>query len=289
MKKLHLSKAVLTGAVLAAAGNAYAVPVVMEGSYIRTAISDDGTLGYGGTTSPGLLYDPSGTSMFTGSDYLTPGTPWEMFSVSTTQSGVSVNNNAGSDAITGSITASAGSADQEVHWSGSYGGLFSIDHIYSFNDGDARINVTTTITALSNIDNVLFARAIDPDQDALQYGAYQTNNTQVSADYVVAAGAVSGVAFGLYSNSAIAHNTGISSVWSSDPNTYWSGVNNGNGDYTIGLAFSLGNMTAGQSVSFSYAYVLGESIDSAVVPVPAAAWLLGSGLVGLVGASRRKK
>jgi hypothetical protein len=38
-----------------------------------------------------------------------------------------------------------------------------------------------------------------------------------------------------------------------------------------------------------YWHVEGEYVGSTVVPIPAAAWLFGSGLLGLAGAMRRRK
>ncbi len=43
------------------------------------------------------------------------------------------------------------------------------------------------------------------------------------------------------------------------------------------------------SVSFSNVSGSGCSFDTSVVPIPAAVWLFGSGLLGLIGFSKRKK
>ncbi len=58
------------GAGILLVNSAVAAPIIMSGDYVRTAISDDGTLGYGGGATPGLLYDATGTGTFT-YDYLT--------------------------------------------------------------------------------------------------------------------------------------------------------------------------------------------------------------------------
>ena len=52
-------------------------------------------------------------------------------------------------------------------------------------------------------------------------------------------------------------------------------------DIGIRIQFSL---TAGDSVSFTSVF----SVEETAVPVPAAVWLFGSGLVGLIGIARRK-
>jgi len=93
---------------------------------------------------------------------------------------------------------------------------------------------------------------------------------------------MSGWTIGLYSNSPLTHNTGI--VSSIDPDDYLSGTNWGNGGYTIGIAFDLGDLNKGETVTFSYAYVLGESLEDAVnnipIPEPNTLFLFSSALIG---------
>ncbi len=86
---------------------ANAASVIMEGDYVRTAVSDDGTLGYGGTMSPGIQHDTTGTRTFLSDDYLTPGFPWEIFSANSNETGLLTNNNAngfGDDIVQIAIT-----------------------------------------------------------------------------------------------------------------------------------------------------------------------------------------
>jgi hypothetical protein len=67
--------------------------------------------------------------------------------------------------------------------------------------------------------------------------------------------------------------------------TVWSGVSiDADGD-TFSGAKMVDGPFAGQSANFS---VNGIVAQPATIPVPAAAWLLGSGLLGLVGVARRK-
>ena len=56
---------------------------LLENDYIRAGVNTTtGTIGSGGNTSPGLLFDSTGTGTFnTSYDYLTPGTPWDGFSL----------------------------------------------------------------------------------------------------------------------------------------------------------------------------------------------------------------
>ncbi|MFB2762641.1 hypothetical protein [Marinobacter shengliensis] len=205
---------------LAFSATSMAAPIIMEGDYVRTAISDNGTLGYGGSMSPGLLHDPSGTQNWGAEDYLTPGSPWEMFGVKADQFGTVANNNAGwptNIATTDLSDLSAGSSfDNHVLWSGTYGGMFNISHEYVFNDNYERIDVLTSIEALTDLTNLKFLRAIDPDPDVNTYGSFDTINTRGGAgiaeeDFVNSQGAQTGLTLGLYTNSTIEHNTGITS------------------------------------------------------------------------------
>ena len=79
-----------TALLLASTANA---SIIMEGDYVRTAISENGTLGFNGNTTPGLLHDATGTGTFGSDDYLTPGTPWEYFGITSNESGSVGNNN----------------------------------------------------------------------------------------------------------------------------------------------------------------------------------------------------
>lgn len=67
-------------------------------------------------------------------------------------------------------------------------------------------------------------------------------------------------------------------------------VDNGDGTYSA-LLVSVGNVGAGWG-SFDgtpYSEVYSVTVEASVIPVPAAAWLFGSGLLGLVGIARRRK
>ena len=61
-------------------------------------------------------------------------------------------------------------------------------------------------------------------------------------------------------------------------------------DASYAWEFSLGSGSQGPRLKTSNAYVwVVHSGNVSAVPVPAAAWLFGSGLIGLVGLARRKK
>lgn len=276
--------------------SAMASPVIMQGDFISTAVSDDGTLGFGGTTPPGLLHDATGTGTFA-DDYLTPGSPWEIFSISSDQSGLLTNNNDGSDDMSGTLTDISGASvyDNAVNWSATIGSLFTVSTDTYFNQGDERISFSTTISALVDLSNLTFLRAIDPDPDFAS-GSHDTDNGRgfgslLPQDWVHSVGTVTGLTLGLFSDSSVTHNTGISEPWSDSPDDYLAGTDDGNGDNAIGIAFDIGSLLAGTSTTFDYHYVMGDQIDTVDIPVdvpePTTLAVFSLGLLGL--GLRRKK
>lgn len=93
----------------------------------------------------------------------------------------------------------------------------------------------------------------------------------------------------------------VSSLFSTDPNDFtFLGIADGNTVTSFDLAsigftdqvravkiLSLENGGAPSAPGFDLAYV--EAINYSVVPIPAAIWLFGSGMLGLIGIARRKK
>jgi len=259
---------------------------IMKNKYVKFGYSDNGTLGYGGTTKPGIQYDKDGTYNFLDTaDFLTPGSPWEMFAVKIGSSAY-VNNNS-SGATAGQMTTTLKSTNLTTSGNDTYGSItyestiggLKITQVYSLGQTSQVISMQVTIENVSGstINDVKYARGTDPDVDSngLPGSTSSTNNvrgaTGIDAQNIVlATGPVSGRVIGLYTDSSFTHNTGVTG-WSTDPSSYLSGTNVGNGDNTIGVGFDLGSFVAGQSKTFSFAYVFAASaadLQASVDEVP---------------------
>ena len=71
---------------------------------------------------------------------------------------------------------------------------------------------------------------------------------------------------------------------------YWSGSEYAPGSGFAWFFIGTGQQGAAALTSGSYAWAVHSGdIGSAVVPIPAAVWLMGSSLLGLIGITRRKK
>lgn len=306
-----LTKTLCAAAVMGAAPAS--AQVVLDGNFIKVGIGTAGTLGVGGSTSPGLIHDPSGTGTFDpNTDYITPGTPHESFALVSDQSGFQVNDNSVSGrAFTGSgptllTGAAANGFDNAATWTGS-NRYASITNSYFFNDGDERILVTTTITALTNLTNVAFGRSVDPDSGGFN-SINQRGNTLFGVDdFVGSASATNGRTLALVNlnGSTLVHTTQINSDCCSaiNPNDVLAHTGGdlgtaATGDYGINLAYRIGSLAAGNSVTLNYAYAVGTRIavvgggsTPGAVPEPAtwAMMILGFGLIGFAMRAAKRR
>jgi hypothetical protein len=258
--------------------NAIAAPLVLEGNYVKIGVNDAGTVGSGGNTSPGILYDSTGTATFNPSyDYLTPGTPFEGWTVKGIDSdGTTVlfnytnnNTNVYSPAITGTLVDYSGveyrglTFDNRAVWSGSVT-EFDIEHDYRFNDNQQFVDINTRLEFKIDVPTLYFGRFTDPDARAAAGDSSSTLNVRGYAggvpetNIVLSEALASKYALGLFT-AATNSNTGISAGWTTDPIDYYNGVNDGDGDYTIGIAFMFSGISAGDIVNIQYAYIFGPS------------------------------
>lgn len=292
------------GALLGAflfATSAVADNAVLENEYVRAGVNETtGTFGSGGNTSPGLLYDSTGTGTFnTSYDYLTPGSPFDGFSVKIldTEGGTATNyanNNAGGEAtISGGWTAGTTNSASGADWTGTWthnSTTWTLRNQYGLPTGQQFIDITTTITAGSDAHTVWLGRFIDPDARAADGDSSSTDNvlgySGIPSTNVAFSEALSSrYALGLYStNSNVA--AGISN-WTKEADGYTSSiytdgdgnaVNFGQGDDTIGLTWVWTGVSANDIITANYSYIFGPSaFDAATEAVDGGA---GGGTAG---------
>src|SRR6056300_1395253 len=123
---------------------------VLTNDYVTAGVNGTtGTFGSGGNTSPGLLFDSTGTGTFnTSYDYLTPGSPFDGFSVKLDGTNYT-NNNGGSTEITADTTPSGAFSAQDgtntLTWTGSVAGQFIISNRYELGTTSPYIDISSRI------------------------------------------------------------------------------------------------------------------------------------------------
>ena len=247
--------------------------VIIQNEYVRAGVNETtGTFGSGGNTRPGLQYDSTGTGTFPGDseqgDYLTPGAPFDGFTVDVDGIAYTNNNSGGTSRIASNGWTGTPTADSAT-WSGGVTGVFDMTNTYSLPSGQEYIDITTGITAQTAITTLRFGRFIDPDAMPAAGDTSATDNvlgygTIPAANVVFSEATVSRYALGLYSTDSNV-GAGISSGWSTDPNDYATGGDYavGNGDDTIGLGWEWTGLAAGDIVTANYAYIFGPSAFAA--------------------------
>ena len=240
---------------------------VLENEWVKAGVNGTaGSFGSGGNTSPGLLFDPTGTGTFdAGYDYLTPGSPFDGFAVKVDGTNYS-NNNGRSNSITGT-----GLTDSEntLSWSGSVTGVFDITNTYTLAPNTPYIDITSSITMGVDATTLSFGRFIDPDSQGMPGDSSSTDNVLgygviPSTNVAFSEATVSRYALGLYSTDSNV-TAGITG-WSQDADAYinadascGTGVLFCNADDTIGLSWTWTGITAGDILTANYAYIFGPS------------------------------
>ncbi len=273
--------------------------VTFNGNFIGVTIGNDGSLS-------SLKHDPAGGGSYGVNDYITPGTPHEGFSTASTQGGFRQNGNAvGDNYLGGPSAALVGPAamgyDFAANWTGA-DSLLNISHSFFYNDGDERIRIITTLTALSDLTNLAFARSVDPDPDVNTSGSFATNNLRGNMlfgtdDFIGAAGPVTGLTLALVNNNGTyTSNTHIGGSCCSNvnPNTVLGGgIVSNFADSSLNMAWLVGGLSTGSSATIEYFYAVGDKIEDTGgpggVPEPAtwAMMILGFGFIG--SAMRRRQ
>jgi hypothetical protein len=252
---------------------------ILENNWVRAGINGTtGTFGSGGGTTPGLLFDPTGTGTFDPSyDYLTPGSPFDGFAVKI--DGVNkVNNNSGNVNQIPNCDCRMGETmfdgNNHLIWGGMWehgGGTWEINNTYTLGETNPYVDVHTEIIAGSDATTLSFGKFIDPDSQGMPGDSSSTDNVLgygVIPDTNVAfsEATVSRYALGIYTTDTNV-TAGING-WSTqadgyDGTTYTDADGNpvkyGNGDDTIGISWTWTGVTTGDILEANYAYIFGPS------------------------------
>jgi hypothetical protein len=243
---------------------------ILENDYVRAGVNGTaGTFGSGGGTRPGLQYDSTGTGTFPADsaqgDYLTPGSPFDGFSVMVDGTNYANNNSSGNaiDYDSSGLTDGTNS----LTWRGNVRGIFDITNTYTLGTTSEYIDITSAITMGTAADDVWFSRHIDPDampepgdtsatDNVLGYGAIPDSNVAFSE------ATTSRYALGLYSTDSNV-DAGITG-WTQDADSYTENdfdpsSNTNTGDNTIGLSWHWTSVGVGDILTASYAYIFGPS------------------------------
>jgi len=272
---MKFKKSLLALLIASVCFTAQAANEILQNEYVKAGVNEtSGTLGSGGNTSPGLLYDSTGTGTFnTSYDYLTPGSPFEGFSVKGLDSSntvlFSTSNNNASYASTSPITGTwlgIPTASSAV-WESTSNSNFNLRNTYSLPAGIQYIDISTRIEAKVAIDHLYFARFIDPDARAATGDSSATDNVRgygiiPKTNVVFSEALASRYALGLYSVAPTGVNTSISPGWSTEAKDYYdntSGQDVVQGDYTIGIGFYSAGLAVGDIVTYQYSYIFGPS------------------------------
>ena len=252
---------------------------ILENNWVRAGVNGTtGTFGSGNGTSPGLLFDPTGTGTFDPSyDYLTPGSPFDGFAVKIDGEN-KVNNNAGNMNQIPNCDCRMGETmfdgNNYLIWGGNWehgGGTWEINNTYTLGETNPYVDVHTEIIAGSDATTLSFGKFIDPDSQGMPGDSSSTDNVLgygVIPDTNVAfsEATVSRYALGIYTTDTNV-TAGING-WSTQADGYngttytdadGNPVNYGNGDDTIGISWTWTGISAGDIMEASYAYIFGPS------------------------------
>ena len=252
---------------------------ILENNWVRAGVNGTtGTFGSGNGTTPGLLFDPTGTGTFDPSyDYLTPGSPFDGFAVKI--DGVNkVNNNAGNMNQIPNCDCRMGETlfdgNNYLIWGGMWehgGGTWEINNTYTLGETNPYVDVHTEIIAGSDATTLSFGKFIDPDSQGMPGDSSSTDNVLgygviPSTNVAFSEATVSRYALGIYTTDTNV-TAGING-WSTQADGYngttytdadGNNVLYGNGDDTIGISWTWTGITAGDIMEASYAYIFGPS------------------------------
>lgn len=260
--------------------------------------------GWNTSSDPGVIPNHSG-------DYFLPGNPWEGFLVEFTYDGTehtwrNCAANSEWQVVPTSLTNTSAGSTQSAVWTGTASAagqtLLVEQHTY-FDVNEARffIEVTLTNTGSETLNDVEYARHVDPDNEQNWTGSYTTSNyvshpTGVDGfAEVVAIGLVHQIPMSLrlYHPDAKAH-VNTAGLLISTPNTILDNQNAPTqgapfvADVGVGVAVRFPTLAPGASETFLVSYVLNQDeIDDPTPPdpdpvIPVSNWALYLGILLMI-------
>lgn len=256
-----LGAAVTAGAMCGASAS-----VVLTGDLITVGVDTSGGLvdaGYNAGIIP--AWDP-------GVDFIRPGVAFEFYAVGVGGATAAAGYSHGDPFGATTIETSSGSV-LSARTVGSLGQVaFTQDLSFDRSESTIHFSVTFVNIGILPLD-LVYARGLDPDQDWwLPSGVPETLNAVTGPDSVTAVGPLSGNRITLQTASPVPHVPTVDAAWVDDPYLLLVPHDDGDGDYTINLAFDLGTVEPGGSKTVTYEYLV-------QVPEPA-----GAAAVFLLGA-----
>ena len=269
---------------------AMADTLVFNGDYLRVGVGNAGGL-IDDNFVVGIDYDKTGTSTWTTFDFLKPGTPFEFYSV-------------GVGGVWDAAGYTSGNPFSATTTDNTAGGVFSAVTNFSYGDlsgvqtltfpagsGTISFEIVLTNSGDSALEDIVYARGLDPDQDVFAGGGYPTTNVIVNGNLVIGSAPITDWTIGIFSDSTYEHVPGISGPWDQDPYALLLGPDDGFGDNSINMAWNLGSLNAGESATFAFEYRIAETSGEVIgtIPEPSTMLLLGAGLAGLVAVARKRQ
>lgn len=240
---------------------------VLSGQHLRIGVGSDGYLindndGY----ILGLQYDPRGTGTFSAvgpfgeQDLLNTGSSWEYFALRI--DGIPYGRTAANYGSMFNFTTTDTSAGNVLSAQsvGTIGGLDYTAVLWFARDASVvDFTVTLVNTTAAAVNEIYFARGMDPQPDFWYNGSWASQNTVDRAGRrVTAAGVVAWPPVTIRDLSGGAVVSVSSGAWGTeDPyELYWRPADDGDGDHCIHIAYCQPTLGAGESVTWHFQYVL---------------------------------
>jgi hypothetical protein len=275
------------GCALAASGSLSAASFVLNGTKMTVGVDESGGL-IDSSFMAGII-----PAWRPGVDYLRPHIPFQFYSIGVNGQWAAAGYYHGNTFSATTANTSAGSI-LSATTTGTFGALSFTQYLwFGLNDTTIHYQITFENTGNYPLNAVVYAVGLDPDQEYYPLGIADTLNSILPhGDTVIATGANLGdwiQIFGIapqdpYFKSALV--ASVSKDWYTDPYILIKGPYDGNGDYTINMAFSFGKLDPGEQKIFGYEI----SIGTKVIPEPQDYALLGGlGLLGFAAYRRYRK